>query len=1546
MSLEEDVFKVLGYAGVQPINAGAVSDVFRAELDGRPIIIKVLSHEHTTDATKAEGVRNEARVLKRLNAAEVSGYPTHGNARERLDWALETASQRAIVALLDDGEDPVRGPWVVQELAPDEFQPPPATDLRSELSILRVMRRVAGAMALAHKHDFALRDFEPHTKGDRIRVRWHDGLDEPEVKVIDWNVTGGLELFAQDIFFFGLHLYRFLLGEHLQLDGDKKPPHTLGLGVQGWKLVSEGARLILGKLLHRDPEQLYRSAQQLEEDLAWHIRSVEIALQPSQIDKLKERATLALTQGRYDRLLAVTALGLGPGAPPELRQALEPLNETARSELEKKLRVALAMIQVSMNARQYRQAIDEARQQFEILEAHSEAARRVRYLELQARVGLAFRTTGLSDVNETSAWGAIERGMKHLGRSWEEASREFQQAEALAPRLQGLKDFVALRDLPEAWLSFERAAALHARAQPRPGAERAEDWGAREGERLDWLAQAVAALEKAVGSVRPERPELIFNETLGRYRDELKKRQDEWKQLTEAEDALKEGDDQKALDSILAVLYVNPANGRAEFLRPKAERKKRFTAAVQAGRDAIAVGDYAAAVEILAATDVPDLDNPGAADLRAIAKAGAAVTARLNDLLEEASAARGSDLLGAWRNLDRAVDAPGKPLDMLQQKLGLSDGSAPAAALAQAYRVSEGLKARIAQVQDAFNAAVKAQDKAVISEARVLWERGEFRKALANVDSTLKMLQALPTVDPSGQEELKRWKGQLQVCCDRSEQLKTVLSAIQGQGHEISQAGVQGQVEQLAGALEALDRDQVDARAALPPALQEEARALAVTARSVLSPEGRPEGLPALSSPAWAPLSGEDITALLTERLATYLQRRAEAARDAGDYRASQGWLDRLERLQGKLPGDAADWWCAQAAHIDALKRIELLLERAKSHLDAIPPRCEEAHKLLVTAAGELNKLKLEHSQEADSLRRQATTLWVKVVQETAQPQAAQVYCRAARDLLQDPTLVGRLATLEPLLTEGVKAEAERVRLRQALGVSANRDAVAQRPGGEPPAGSELAPGDAAQGAEDDATAAALLAKLHERLTKLISTECWPTLREWAQKLQNETVQVLDGWLDARQSEVTAALGKDDKDYAAAVEAAGRVTGLGLAERWQLTLKEKLKTLADSEAQAKGIVDARAALDKLRDDLANGAAGADQVADLPQPPQPDTYCADGQALLELWWKLATLNQELMASGRDYDYAAAIDRRLTLSKAEVPNLPAEGDEGWEAWQQNVLAQRTRVQEDVVTLTGRLAEALAAEAADAPARAPLTVSTLLKLYWQARWTRAALHGDAAATDVVKALEEALAGAAGILPAVVKRLLLPQLDKLGHAEMEESLWAPVQELVVALQAWHAGLTTQSKDVQLPDSPVSDNYEPLMPANIKALNDLAAALTEGKGWRGLTAANNFVDSILGQQTGQPASAQPQTSPPAVTDMTLGKADMPPVESPLSSTPGAPEARQTSVGLSKEATAKARSKWPAWLQKFFKLNDGTSAPPSASSEGTVSSGDRDDGNK
>lgn len=531
MTIQEGSVVRLGansYRVVDRAGRGIISQVFLAKPEEKPeteVIIKIPLPDTESDASSETGSANhvpdqsaedaipahsasnaervwfEARVLKRLNEAEDASSSLLSNLEDRIKWADESRPRRLVVARLDSGKTSDGLPFIVMEKAPPEFRRFDIRSLQDEQRVVAVAHAVAKCIALTHQHGYSLQDFEPETKGDRIRVAWSDQR-EPEVKIIDWNGTGGPEQQAQDLFYFGLHLHYQLLGAHLALDSKKLPPPNLGSGSVEWqKHLSEGTKLLLQKLLHRDPRRRYDSARTVVGDLDWWLDTIRSAEGSNAKARLQDRLWQARSQERHDRVVAVADLAFKLDLAPDERKAFELWARQARTELEKEDWQPLAEARTKLLIGAFTKAAEEFDRLVNTLPAESEAARFSEVYFYLARSADALRMArGGEDIKETPEWDILNSAVAALvakNSRPREAQDRLLSLQQMQPAAAGWASFQALMGLAQAGIAQEDAIELHRSAEPARIDPRREDFTVRLGQSVGQLEQAVQKLQEA-----------------------------------------------------------------------------------------------------------------------------------------------------------------------------------------------------------------------------------------------------------------------------------------------------------------------------------------------------------------------------------------------------------------------------------------------------------------------------------------------------------------------------------------------------------------------------------------------------------------------------------------------------------------------------------------------------------------------------------------------------------------------------------------------------------------------------------------------------------------------------------------------------------------------------------------------------------------------------------------------------------------------------------------------------------------------------------------
>jgi len=416
------------------LGRGAVSDVYLALLDSDAearVVVKVVRDDATDDPLKVEALQCEADTLSLLNRAEDLQWIGLPDARARFSHAQKTTVQRKVIALLDTGELAPGQPLVVQEIAPPAFERFAVETPADEARLFKIAQATLDVLALAHHNDLSLKDFEPTTKGDRIRLQWLDDMQQTfALKVIDWNITGGPELMAQDLFYFGGHLYYWLTGRHVYVDSEGRTPASLGTGNPAWGTLTAGTRQLVAKLLHRDPQRRYTSVDVLAADVAWWNDILAQIGASSVFRRLDDRLWQARPAGRYDRVQAIADLALRLNPPADARQSFEQSLKQAQDELDKENWQPIAHAQVTLGTRAYEKAALEFAQQLKILPPESEAARLARIYQSLAGTGALLKQHYQgADERRSPEWETLEtRAIPALvQRHWQEAQSAFNE---------------------------------------------------------------------------------------------------------------------------------------------------------------------------------------------------------------------------------------------------------------------------------------------------------------------------------------------------------------------------------------------------------------------------------------------------------------------------------------------------------------------------------------------------------------------------------------------------------------------------------------------------------------------------------------------------------------------------------------------------------------------------------------------------------------------------------------------------------------------------------------------------------------------------------------------------------------------------------------------------------------------------------------------------------------------------------------------------------------------------------------------------------------
>lgn len=693
------------YRVQERLGRGAVSDVYLAFLNEMPdmeVVLKLVRDDAEGDPLKIAAMEREAEVLRVLNQAEDEVWSRMSDTAARLRRARETVTERRIIALLADGLVGPDQPFVVQEKAPPAFQRFAVESMDDEYRALTVVKAIAEAMALAHRHNLTFKDFAPDTKGDRVRLEWRDGMSPQfQLKLIDWNITGGPEDAAQDLFFFGGHMYYILTGRHVPLDKEGLPPINLGIANPAWGDLTAGSRQIISKALHRDPRRRYHRADELLADVSWWHDTLGQRETSSVFRRLDDRLWQAQPAGQYDRVFAIADLALRLDPPADVKQSFNHSLERARQELEKEIWLPIAEARASLGIRAYEKATRELAKQLKDLPPEGKAARVARIYQSLARVGgLLKEFFDGADERRTPEWDVLDtRAIPAL------VDCRWRDADA------ALTEVVHLRPESRNWMPFKNLA-LWAKSGTRyvgdvreafndaenPFEPDSEAWLLSEKDCIVKHQQAVSLLV----DIQADAPfEPRFKERLRLERDALEQRDHFYDQYESAHNLLAEGKEAfeearsvdgmgnysaaavayqeserkftAALEKFQAVLSDDPTQRRAQIFSHRLQRAveetgdlQKLVVALNQVKQALKSGEYAAAQKTIEGIRSRRANREDVRSLRAEAEVGSRLQKEVSQSLTSAKTyLHNADFSAALEQLKRFEGWDGSPLGEL-----------------------------------------------------------------------------------------------------------------------------------------------------------------------------------------------------------------------------------------------------------------------------------------------------------------------------------------------------------------------------------------------------------------------------------------------------------------------------------------------------------------------------------------------------------------------------------------------------------------------------------------------------------------------------------------------------------------------------------------------------------------------------------------------------------------------------------------------------------------------------------------------------------------
>jgi len=443
MTLKSVILNGLNYEIIKFLGQGAISMVYLAQfvLDDTPtlVVIKTINDAKSpSDDEKWAALLEEARVLRLLNKAEDRQLDEQLPPPQRLHQAKQSRLQRSVVALIDSGDR--THPYLVLELAPPPLEMPPCTSLAAERNRAMVALKIATMVDIVHRQRLSLKDFAAPEKFDRFRLEWLDTTSGSfDLKVIDWNITGGVAEQSDDMIALGKHLYHLFCDHPVPIGHGSSPTQT-----DGWRRLSEGSRLILRRLL--EIASPYPSLREITEDLGWWSGTLRW-LEQGALAELKRGLGEATT--RPDRVLALIEVAQAHdrvSADDPAFAAAKIQAETSIDQLEEtQSKAILAMPRMAFTAQNYPMAIE---QYTPFIEGNYPLSvkRQAAIHRYTAEAALEFRRGGVPldrtpwDV-VTQLYGAL------LQRNWMEADRHASilriSSSANTPGLKQLLGFAA-----------------------------------------------------------------------------------------------------------------------------------------------------------------------------------------------------------------------------------------------------------------------------------------------------------------------------------------------------------------------------------------------------------------------------------------------------------------------------------------------------------------------------------------------------------------------------------------------------------------------------------------------------------------------------------------------------------------------------------------------------------------------------------------------------------------------------------------------------------------------------------------------------------------------------------------------------------------------------------------------------------------------------------------------------------------------------------------------------------------------------------------------
>ena len=465
-----------------------------------------------------------------------------------------------------------------------------------------------------------------------------------------------------------------------------------------------------------------------------------------------------------------------------------------------------------------------------------------------------------------------------------------------------------------------------------------------------------------------------------------------------------------------------------------------------------------------------------------------------------------------------------------------------------------------------------------------------------------------------------------------------------------------------------------------------------------------------------------------------------------------------------------------------------------------------------------------DYSRRATAIRQEISELWRDVVCAESDPVAALAIAALGEEQLRPFDLAQQLVKDRAILDVAQRVHDGTLWLAHP-GMS--EDAPPDLPESLPALGSDL------QKLRDD-------------------DRSWPALRNWAKQREQGIIARIESRFDRLLTEAREALtGSNYLGALALVEEGAALLPEGL---WRNALPKKWKQLEDIRDDADAWQETRRVLKELQDDLENERlvlgepAVRERLAAIPPPPADDPYL--DRCLRGLEFAQILAEKSAAQPDEKTGYVQILNTQFASREAPTPVSP---DPDW-SWLTDEIAElREDLDGKILDVAGGLAEALSKEADNLSTRSDPDPSRVLSLYWQARWTLAALQDvfselsvgpfpitspegpvgrlfvsaktrASQLSSVTEALRGALRQTEGLLLPLVENVLAPSV----RDAVDGKQGALQRALIVAqhLLTWRVGCTQGPESVHLPQKRGHDNYQPQPLPETKELDNVREAL------------------------------------------------------------------------------------------------------------------------